>query len=265
MNVIHFFIEIGQKAKFGDSENSPIKDGVITDFKNDSSDAENYLQNAKANWNQLEPNLKTLYRDQDIVAWQNKEGIDYYLFNSSQSSNTSRDAATFELLILSNKENINRSVYVVIGGIRAILKNKKLKVLKDNFLFLFPYDESKSDIYGSSHKIKVEFKRKRLNNGEMGRLIVVLFVSVILSTLHGLGNVNVNLIPIFVSVYASGYLFFISELTLKFSSSIKIPFMKEKFQISIEDLSDCIRPHSRDFFSDEAEIPLQSPKEEELS
>lgn len=95
------------------------------------------------------------------------------------------------------------------------------------------------------------------------RIAFIGVVSIVLTIIHFFGHFTQDQIAIFISLYSAGYFFLISELFIKILPSINISPFNKKLNISIGELSSCIRHHNTMPFSEPEELTLQSPQEDE--
>ena len=157
MNIIKIFIEIERKRG-----NEPIKFQIIEDFKRNSSNPERYINECQSKWESQKNNLKSLYSVTDLVVSQNRESVNYYIFDPSQVGSSDAIRKTFEVLIVADVDNIDYSFNLVISDIKKNLKNKKVRILKENNVFLYPYNTSEYDIYTPTRIIKASFRQKNI-------------------------------------------------------------------------------------------------------
>ena len=257
MNVIQFFIEVHNK------NTTDIKNLIIENFKNASSNPTVYSTEIIREWNLQKPNLNSLYNEQDLVAFQIRENIKYYIFDSSLIDSSDSNRITLDVLIVSNVEDIDYSINIVVDDIKEKLKTEKIKVLKTSSVFLFPYNSSNEDIYESDHKLKAIFYKKSPNIWEKLRFIIVLVTTIFLILFHKYGNPTTDLASILISLYTAGIAFLITEFLIKGVPMIYYNLNK-KLSISINDLSNCIQPHHPMPYSVNTETPsLVSPLEED--
>ncbi len=255
MNIIKLYIEVKRKSKSDKS----VKDQISEDLKNFSSEPLEYQEKSKTKWNQQKTNLRSLYSENDLVGYQNREGIDYIVFDTNQAQISNVERITLEILIASSIDNIDYSINKVILDIKAILKGSKIKVIKESDVFLYPYDISQGDLYSPTHTIKVEYKKRRLNIWEVIRGCFILFVSLLFSGFHWIVNVNSSYIPIFISIYCAGYFFLLTELIIKIFPLV----FNKKIAVSINNLADIIQHNPELPFSSEGEFKIRSPEEGE--
>jgi hypothetical protein len=257
MNIIQFFIEVHKNT-------TDIKNLIIETFKNASSNPTIYSTEIIREWNLQKPNLRSLYNDQDLVAFQIRENIKYYIFDSSITHVSNSNRITLDLLIVSNVEDIDYSINIVIKDIKEKLNSGTIKVLRQSGIFLFPYNSSNEDIYESDHKLKAIFYKKSPNIWEKLRFIIVLVITISLMIFHKYGNPTTDLASILISLYTAGIIFLITEFLIKGVPMIYY-ILNKNYSISINDLSNCIQPHHPMLYSANTEASvLVSPPEDDM-
>lgn len=109
MDVIQFFIEVSTK-----------KSNVITSIEKilkENSSSKNYKKDSQIEWDSLEINLKTLYPSIFLMGFQSVEKIKYFIFK--QNDLTDKTKISLDILILSDKEDINHSINLVMKNLKS--------------------------------------------------------------------------------------------------------------------------------------------------
>ena len=240
MNICQFFIEAHTK------KSSKIKDLFIRDFVKNSSNQRTFISDCENIWRNIGTNLQSLYNVSNIVIAGSRQGVEYYIFDTNQTESGSKDKITFDIVVKSEIE-IDESINIAIKDIKNIFKNGKIKTLKNNRIYLYPYNISRDDIYDPTHKIRAEFKIKKLTISEKIRIFIFSVITFFTGSLILINLDKIGERPIEISVFGSTIVFLISEILIKL-----LPRLSWKLHVSISNLSDFIQPN-----------PLQVPFEEE--
>lgn len=253
MNVILFFIEAGSNSD--KSAISLIKKDIVSYSNNDRE----IINKSKTEWKKLGTSLKSLYNAEDIIGFQEIQGIKHFIFNVSSSRISTKKRVTLEILILSEIEDINHSLNVVYKNLKDIFTSFKITVLKKNHVFLFPYNLNKKDIYDCEQKIKVEYTKTNISRIEWLRIILIGIISSILLSLYRYGDIADETKTIFISIGGACVVFLMTEVALKLSPYL--PFLNDKLNVSVNDLSNCIKHNLIVPYSEGEEQNLKNPDE----
>ena len=257
MYVFHFFIEVFSK------KTKNIKDTFIKKYVDNSSNPQKFIDKSKDNWNEQKSILRSLFVDDDLVVTGTRQGVNYYIFDTNQTDWGSKNNITFEILVISNIE-IDDSINIIIKDIKEIFnegkkirKNGKIKVLKNNKLYIFPFNVASGDIYDPTHKIQAGFEKRKLSLWEKIRILLFSGLAFVTGSLGFLNIGSSQDIIIYTSIFASVLVFILSELLIKI-----LPYIDTKLHVTIDNLSDFIQPNIRDdLYSNDRGPGLENPPE----
>jgi hypothetical protein len=252
MNVFQFFIEARTKKTVA------VKEQFIKDFKNNSSHPTKYIEDIKNKWNSKKAYLKIIFDISYLVVGGSREGVDYHIFDMNLIESGCKDKIKLDVIVISEID-IDDSINVVIKDIKGIFKNGKIKILKNNFIYLYPYNNDTGDIYATSHKIKAGFANMKIDIPEWIRLLVFLLITLVSGYIIFLAPGKIEDKIMEISIFTSFIVVIISELIIKI-----IPLLTKK-HISINNLSDLIRPTPRqeqdDPYARPDDIDIENPPE----
>jgi hypothetical protein len=253
MNIIQIFIQIERNNLiFRRNDKNPIKFLINKSLEEKSQDGANYSNNAKREWKKQNSQLNSLYDSSYVLGHQVTENINYYLFDNNSNPSSNRDSISVDVLILSKIENIDYSLNTVFKDIKKILNKFKIRILKENNLYLFTYNTLANDLYDDQQRIKVCYGSLKMSVHEKIRLLVMSFIMASCFIYVFLNPLSEITSSILLSISGSIFVFILSECMLKIN-------IFRKIKVEINDLSDSIRQEPKKPYSEGEESKLTTP------
>lgn len=197
MNVILYSIEVS-KSKLpwhrADAKNG-INSLVSIDLLRNSQDAANYLEDIRTTWRELpHANLRLIRPAEALIGGFVKSNVSVFVFvQSHRALPPSAGEITLNVIAFS-PIRIEEIFEISYKKLNEVFSKRRLKLLTNSHLLLFPFDKGQEDVFSATLKIRACLSRPTLlNKKDSLKLIFVLFATLALYVLDGAMATNSSL------------------------------------------------------------------------
>lgn len=225
MNIFKFMIHVESKDSTSD-----IKQCVINSYSEKSKRNADYKKYAQEEWSKIgKDKLKALYSENAIITYSSISRCTYCLVDIDD--NDSIDQISFDVIVISNIEDICESLNHVYKDITKKLNRHKIKLI-DSKALLFIYENN--DIISTEIMIKADiFSFSKFRTREIIRIVLISLIALIAlgTSVKSKDNATMN---ICYSLIASCLFFIVSEVIMK---------INHRKEIEIKDFSKWVEKH----------------------
>ncbi len=231
MNV--FKIKINIEYKISSLENRAIKDYINYAFKDSSTNGDDYNSYLSKSWNSiLYENVKALYTVDSLKALGSQNSVRYFIFDTNNDD--SKKQVDYEVLIISQLDNINTSYNLCLKLIKKHLKECKISVVNKK-AYIYIYDGN--DIVSNEIAIKASINKISFTlNDAIRYFFTVVAVAILLFSRSATSDLDND--SVINSILATIICLVVSEVISKFG---------KKTTLEIVSLSNCIERTNNPF------------------
>lgn len=245
MNIIKLDVEV--KAN-GIKDTIPLRNKVAQAF-HPNIPIGDIAAGSERLWGMSGTNMQAIYLQSALIVSFVKSANKVFLFDNNQSQEATQ--LSIEVLILSSGRDVNLALNEVIQYMREVFQQEKctLNVLKNNAVYLYPFNCADNDAYSATYKIKAYYAETKpiINISGIDKISIFIAAMGLLGSLiiAFYSNLSNEVKGYAINVLHTSSLFIGIHVLRAVAEYCKNKNNKNKLEITIVDLSNIAEPNYR--------------------